>query len=241
MIVYRHGAGSFSHENVELFEYLASHGYVVVTSNYFWPSSATPEPISREEEIKTEVENILVVTDFIISITNIKQDDLHFIGHSFGSQVGLFVDYLGDHPFKSFILYETTMEKLPKKMIAQYMPELDSMLNQTAERFTTRTYIISGQDSQLYEGEITLSETPKFEVFRNLKNTTFITPKTPMNHNSYLSMSMMRFHYLDSVIQADSVTLRSQRNGYMNLLSLTRDLLEERVIDTTLFKVEIPE
>ncbi|WP_421869818.1 alpha/beta hydrolase family protein [Marinoscillum sp.] len=104
VIIYHHGMGGSKEENSVLFEYLASHGFVIVSSNYHWPKQST--------NLEDLINDLMFATDFAARLSFTDSERMYFLGHSWGAQIGLILNQSGRHSFKSFILLDNTLEKL---------------------------------------------------------------------------------------------------------------------------------
>ena len=222
-IFYHHGAGGASIENVILFEYLASCGFVVIASNYHWPVEKQPWG-SLIDSVDREVENTLFVLNTIKNWNYIDSTQLYYLGHSWGGQVGLKLN-TQNSLFKSFIILETTLEQAPLTSIPEYWPDLYDFMESEKEGMIKPTYFFCSKSYWSKRKWIM----PRFEYFRTLTKTpkAFITYSTPLNHSSFTDAGVMRAEFTESHKQKDANIIRDQYNAYLKICKMVRLIIEK--------------
>ncbi|MGB0931062.1 MAG: alpha/beta hydrolase, partial [Chitinophagales bacterium] len=83
MIVYHQGLDAHIDDNVLLLEYLASWGYVVVSSSYHSMDATT---MNIDWDVKRSVADVEVVLQYQKRQFNVKSNQIVLMGHSFGAQ-----------------------------------------------------------------------------------------------------------------------------------------------------------
>ena len=229
VIVYHHGMGGTKDENSVLFEYLASHGCVIVSSNYHWPDQSI-SPINLKNDLK-------FIVDYTTTLSFIDQDRIYFLGHSWGSQMGLILNQTGNHPIKSFILLDNTLEQMSLEQVSRYYPDLDSVFRNHPNDFRTKTYVITSQKTYKEGGEYVKYPEPEFEAFKliNNKNFEFLIIRKTLSHEAFTSVGVLRSIYVDEFIQDDSTALKSQYQTYLKLNEQLLNLLNDKQPDTSIF------
>ena len=235
VIVYHHGMGGSREDNAVLFEYLASHGFVIISSNYHWPDQK-----DNIDELKNDLKFIV---DYTTTLSFIDQDRIHFIGHSWGSQMGLFLNQTGNHPINSFILLDNTLEQMSLEQVSRYYPDLDSIFRNHPNDFRTKTYVITSQKEYKENGELVKNPIPGFEVFELIDHGNFefwIMRKT-LSHEAFTSVGAFRSVYVDEVVQDDSAAVVVQYRTYLELNKQLLNLLSDDLYDSSLFfeKIEL--
>lgn len=230
VIVYHHGMGSTKEDNSVLFEYLASHGFIIISSNYHWPN---------QRELLGDLKNDLkFIVDYTMTLSFIDQDRIHFIGHSWGSQMGLILNQTGNHPIKSFILLDNTLEQMSLQQVKTYYPDLDSIFRNHPNDFRTKTYVITAQKSYKENGDYVENPMPEFEAFKLIdsRNFEFLIARKSLSHEAFTSMGAFRSIYVDEVIQDDSTAVLLQYKTYLELNEQLLHLLNSKEIDSSYFK-----
>ena len=233
VIVYHHGMGSSKEDNSVLFEYLASHGFVIISSNYHWPN--------QSELVSDSKNDLKFIIDYTTTLSFIDQDQICFLGHSWGSQMGLIVNQTGNHPIKSFILLDNTLEQMSLEQVGRYYPDIDSVFRNHPNDFRTKTYVITAQKAYKENGAYVEYPVPEFEVFKLLDNRNFeiLIARKTLSHEAFTSMGALRSIYVDEVIQDDSAAVVLQYETYLELNEQLLHLLQDKEFDTSVFFKEI--
>lgn len=211
VIVNHHGMGGSRHENFVLFEYLSSHGFIVVSSNYHWPD--------QSRDLNDLKDDLSFVAKFASELSCADDSQIHFLGHSWGSQIGLICNQSGNHPFKSFILLDNTLEQLSLQQVGRYYPHLDSIFRNHSNDFKTKSYIMTSQKAYKEEGELVIAPDPQFESFKllNLDQFEFLITKETLSHEGFTSVGVIRSIYTDQITQDDAGAVNSQFATYLEL------------------------
>lgn len=235
VIVYHHGMGGTFEENAVLFEFLASHGFIIVSSNFHWPN--------QNRDLNDLVDDLRFVLDYATNLGSIDKERIHIMGHSWGTQIGLVFNQQGDDRIKSFIYLDSTLEPLPLRIIQRYYPELDSVFTNYPGDFKTQSYLITSPKAYLEEGKLEEQPPPLFEVFKkiNTSNMSFLTSTEIMDHESFTSTALLRRTFLGSYVADDSTALLSQKEAYLKLCQDLLELLNDAPISALDFlkKVEL--
>ena len=233
VIVYHHGMGSTKEDNSVLFEYLASHGFIIISSNYHWPN---------QRELLADAKNDLqFIIDYTMTLSFIDQDQIHFLGHSWGSQMGLILNQTGNHTIKSFILLDNTLEQMSLEQVGRYYPDLDSVFRNHPNDFQTKTYVITTQKTYKENGEYVENPVPEFEAFKLIdnRNFEFLIARKTLSHEAFTSMGALRSIYVNEVVQDDSTAAILQYKTYLELNEQLLHLLNDKDFDTSIFFKEI--
>lgn len=95
VLLYAAGKGSRADANVELGEYLASHGYIVATVPQLGPSEANIELGSSPEEIRLHEQDLDFAWSILRRLPSVDASRLAIAGHSAGGEVA--IQYGMDH------------------------------------------------------------------------------------------------------------------------------------------------
>lgn len=231
VVVYHHGMGGSLEENFVLFEFLASYGFVVISSNYHWPDQGI-----GMDEIQNDLK---AVVDFAYHLPYADPEQIYFLGHSWGTQVGLVLNQQGDHPIKTFFLLDTTLEQMPLDRVGMYYPELDSVFRNHSNDFRTKTYVITSPKAFKEKDKLVWEPDPAFEAFKliNTDQFDFLLTRDVLSHSAFVSMGVLRGVYLDEFNQDDSVSMVSQYSTYLELNAEILELLKEENISSTFFHI----
>jgi hypothetical protein len=112
VVGYFPGAGGTFAENTTLFEYLAGHGYVVVSSLY--PSADLRHLPNNRTEPELAIADMQALLRWSRSLPFADASRVGAIGHSFGAQIIL--EWLGrdDMPLAAFVSLDSTLEYTPR-------------------------------------------------------------------------------------------------------------------------------
>lgn len=217
IIVYHHGSQGSSLENTLMAEYFASRGYLFVSANFHLPFPNTIYgllPWSLEGENMHVQSSAKALINF--SRTLSPGGQLTFIGHSWGAQEGWC--FLHDPKWAdAFVSMETTIEyKSDTTLIREMWPDVYEAIKSRKNKFSIPILVLAAEDANL-----------NFDFFKGLNGATlYASYKKPFAHNSYLSMSLMRYFMKPDLTQADTAVLKSQVEGYAAHLELIAAFLE---------------
>jgi pimeloyl-ACP methyl ester carboxylesterase len=233
VIVYHHGMGGTREENSVLFEYLASHGFVIISSNYHWPN--------QQDILAESINDLEFIVDYATTLPFIDKDRIHFLGHSWGGWMGLILNQTGNHAIKSFILLDNTLEEMSLEMVSRYYPDLDSIIRNHPNDFKTKTYVITSQKTYVENGTYVENPEPEFEAFKliNYKNFEFLITRNTLNHAAFISVGALRSTYVKEIIQDDAAAAVLQYKTYLELNEQLLRLLNDDKYDTSVFFKEI--
>lgn len=244
-IIYHHGGGGTAEENAVLFEFLASYGFVVISCNYKFPT----EDVENYFQIDStgipkfypipdkEITDIEFTIQFAKSLPFTDPDNFNFIGHSRGAQDGLMLNQKGNDTIKKYILFDTSLEDYQLEAIKQMWPDWYSLIREHAEYFKTKTYMISAPRAYYEADQYLQQPNPEFQIFKFLNPETFtlLHAKQPMNHNSFLSLGIIKKLFTNEFKQVDNRTASDQVNAYFSLVRLTLSILKDEAIDQNKF------
>ena len=107
VILYHPGTGGTYEDNSALFEYLASHGYIVVSSAY-------PDPDAHDVFIAGDIAGSFADLDFLVTfaraLPNADADRLGVMGHSYGAWVSFAWTANVDSPVRALITLDSGFE-----------------------------------------------------------------------------------------------------------------------------------
>lgn len=211
VIIYHHGAQSYSFENFAMAEYFVSRGFIFVSANFHLPYENTIfglKPYSKI--IKDEEEQSLgYILRFAQSLTNSKS--VFFIGHSWGAQMGLRT-FDQDTVIKGMISLETTIEfKTDNEKIKEMWPEVfQKVITDNVDYpFPILFCAATGQEKP-------------FDFFYNInaQQITFAPTKEEFEHNAYTSAFYLRFFLDNDIAQPDKEIFNSRLQLYVKHLEL---------------------
>lgn len=237
-IIYHHGNGGVPFENSILFEYLASHGFVVVSAYYHWPGLWNR---TYHEDVSRPLEDVEFVVAFARHLDFVDPESLHYIGHSWGASVGLGMNHRGTVNFRQYLLFDSTIEHFEFEEHQVLAPTLDSLLRNHAEQFKTKTIDITSRRRYLSEGKEVI-QVPRFKPFTYLEETDLqlAVLNEILNHESFTSLGVIKSHFTDGYHQADANTVEAEFLTYLDLVRTTRKILEGQPLESnsilTVFK-----
>ena len=242
-IFYHHGAQSTPFDNNVFCEYMASHGFVVVSSNYNLPSASGSHEltVSTDERFdnNSDMEFVLKLTKLM---PNVDSSKIIAVGHSWGAQTEIRFDNLPfQKSFKKIISLHTTIEDKPLDLAKEYWPEFNYIYENKCEHSTTPVIFFAPFQiaQRFYTDKITGKEklfridtmAPKYTPFKFNTTTpyTFITVKHNVSHDGFISLGNLRFPYCKRYNLADSDNILSQQFYYEQIIEVS-----EKIIITTL-------
>ena len=208
VLVYHHGAQGFSDENIDLAEYFASRGYIVVSSNFHLPYENMVYG-SSDHDIPESLSLINTVVQFADELST---SNPYYIGHSMGAQKGL-VNMINDTLIAAFVSLETTIEFVDTSEAPNIWPFLDSVLNTQEYELNIPTLMISS----------TYKDEP-FPYFASLATNEMyhVIPKAGIDHESYTSANFHRLKVATSYHCPDSSQLTEEQKTYRQILELIK-------------------
>ncbi|WP_157637873.1 alpha/beta hydrolase family protein [Flexithrix dorotheae] len=214
VIVYHHGGQGLSDENFILAEYFASRGYIVVTSNFHLPFENKVYGYEGIEFDDTTLPKSVI--QFAKTLTT--NDQLFFIGHSAGAQVGF--KFLHENNWaNAFVSLETTLEGKPVDYLKSEdgWPELFDTIDRHKLDYSIPILMLANTQ-----------EDKPFPLFDELSNSSLIqvSQKELFGHESYTAGYLMRYLYKDMFDQPDTSELRTQIIQYNKQLNLYAAFLE---------------
>lgn len=199
LVIYHPGAGGSFDENAILCEFLASHGYVVLSSAYQTSTRHVSNDIDGPPRSIRDMQFLLQVASKLpyVDITRVAG-----IGHSAGAQT--FLQWVGeaDCPLTAMVSLDTTLEYTPRnfpghKELLQELekkekPTIPIMLFASTERHPDFTKF----DSFLHRA-------PRYEI---------TVPY--LRHNEYISQGALRAALLDHNVAGQRSSLAKMRSSY---------------------------
>ena len=234
-IFYHHGSRSTPFDNTVFFEYMASQGFVVVSTSYWLPhdhegTNQSPNESYWSKNYKT----MNTVLGFMQSLDNVDTSKLFAVGHSWGAQSFLRYDSVTTRkPFKKIISLHTTIEDKSKEQIATMWQDLQYIERNECANSTTPTVLLAPVNiaTIIDEDTVTGKETilgidtlyPKFRAFKANKTTpyTFVTLRHAQAHNSFTSVGNIRYSLAKKYHLPDSAEIRTDQLFYERIVRFT--------------------
>lgn len=207
VIIYQHGVQGMSDENHVLFEFMASKGFLVISSNYHLPFEGVDYGWNKLVIDELEYnERILDLANAICPKSN-----KYLIGHSWGAQQSF--RFLSKHnEISGFVSLETTLEsKTDSAEVKDKWPQLFSLFEKKKPFISTPTLMIGNSEGSA-----------DFQFFReaNNKTTFMMAPEKDFGHESYTSIFLQRYFCNEEFPQPDSEFMAEQAQRYCNMLYL---------------------
>jgi hypothetical protein len=209
-VIVHQGSGSFNFDNHLLCEYLASHGYVVVSSNFEWPENDEDYTISSDPiSLTPENDNLEFVTRFAQSLAFVDQKNMFGVGHSWGAQSLILFDSLQIKPFKKIFLLHTTTEHRTEESLIETFPYLYRPLQNEKNNFSTRSYVFAPE-----------RPSPSYLAFLANRNTryTFINVRQPISHDGFTTIGNVRHFFAAKYKLSEVELLKLQFASYNDLV-----------------------
>jgi pimeloyl-ACP methyl ester carboxylesterase len=214
VVVYHHGYGGWSHDNFLFAEYMASHGFVVVCSNYEWPN--------YDKGFDDGNKDIEFIQAFSKTLPFVDSTRIFAVGHSWGAQSFLYYDNKPRHPFSSTVSLHTTMEHFPElDSIKKYWKSVSRVLLDSTRK-TSPTFVFAPQ-----------KPSNNYLIFRQSKQAdyTYINVKNPISHDGFISLDNMRCFLRSNYVAKEDSMLRLQFSSYQEICAAIREQLSAKQID----------
>lgn len=232
-VFYHHGAQSTPFDNNVFCEYMASHGFVVVSSSYQLPGTRN-SLIESTDKSFTPLSDIDFILNFTRKLTNADTNKIIAAGHSWGGQMELMHDNIHSRdPYKLIISFHTTLENKEENQVKEHWPEFNYLLENECSNSTTPTFLfapviikeINNGSGSLATKHDTLF--PKFLAFRNNKTTpySFITVKSNVTHNGFISIGNLSSPYALKYDLEDKDKRITQQKYYEEVIVLTKQII----------------
>jgi pimeloyl-ACP methyl ester carboxylesterase len=217
VVVYHHGSQGLSYENSIMAEFLASHGYIFISSNFHHPYPNTVYgllPYKLEQLNKHDQSSAKRVLQFARTLTD--NENVFFVGHSWGAQEGwCFLHQKGKA--KAFVSMETTLEYKDDEIVKEMWPYVYDALKVRRNTFSLPILSFAAED-----------ESVSFDFFKgiNSERSVFASYKDSFSHNSYTSMIFLRYFVRNQMPVPDQKELESQMLAYIRHLNFIHAFLE---------------
>ncbi len=242
VILYYHGSQGVGIENSKLCEFLASHGFIVISPNFTLPSDLvsklipsttfkskfdlnklSPEMIENiEVEMNiAEMKNLDFILKFVRQIST--NNKILGIGHSRGAQRLLLSDRDSINRLDKIIALHTMYEEDDIEKICSIRPFDCSLIEGNEIFFTTQKFIFA---PKYYMNNILKS--PDFTFYDKFKNSSYIEINIPIEHNAFV------YDWLLYNTQKGTVAL-NRILEYNRILNLCLDIIKQNKIQSNKF------
>jgi hypothetical protein len=221
IIVYHHGANSYPEDNTVFCEYMASHGFIVMSSNYHWPFGT--------DRLRTDSNNDI---QFVLNsfLGQPQKSSVYAVGHSWGAQAFFFHDRLPQKYFRKIISLDSTLEPFDSTLLRKYWPQQYwEFFEFNNDQMTTPTYLFANNHDE--------RGAPQFQLFRKNKVTPylFVTLKSMITHDGFISLGNYKFPYSKNSNLPGHSELIEQQHYFEHLAEIILDILREGNDENNLF------
>ncbi|MBB2144200.1 hypothetical protein GM921_01770 [Pedobacter sp. LMG 31464] len=245
-VFYHHGAQSTPYDNNVFCEYMASQGYIVISSNYNLPNEGKPNELTVSTNDKFD--NISDM-EFVLKLTkkmpNIDTSSMVAVGHSWGAQTEIRFDNTNfSKSFKKIISLHTTLEDKPLDLAKKWWPKFNYMFENACENSTTPVVLFAPfQAFRLFDTDKITGKKifmkidtiiPKYVPFRFNKTTpyTFITVKHEVRHDGFISLGNLRFPFCRKYHLVDRNEIIKQQFYYEQIIRLSEKIITKSLNNT---------
>jgi len=233
LIIYHPGLGGNILENVGLCEYLASRGYIVISSTFFYQASWQDRFYCGE--ISTSLQDIRFLLNQVAQrIPFADTNRVGLAGHSFGAQLALIYACQPDNTIDAVVALDSTIDYQSVEKIQSPIYR-DTSWNDVLKALTTgygscRSAILNVSGT-MPDGQTQ----PDYAVVRRLFNTRlfFGTVNYAIDHESFLSQTILA----RSLISTDSnqrstVEWDRDKRTYNAVLEMTGQFFDQELKET---------
>ncbi|NQY06808.1 MAG: hypothetical protein HRT68_11625 [Flavobacteriaceae bacterium] len=252
-IIYHHSKKGSPFENTVFCEYLASHGFVVITfnSSFLYYENEDEEdsyvnlgykiPKYDSELANTLLQNVKLEA---VQLPMVNPDQLIFAGYEYGAQVGLFNKAISYQPstyitgtappFQLYLNYESTLEFSTREEVKQEAPTsfyYATLHERTSVKDSLKNAIPTIYFSSLKQESVSDGSQayyPNFSFFKSIERTpsVFVTGKEELYKENTVSDLLLKYHLHTQFEFDDLEKLSQQYQRYLKTLTLTKDILE---------------
>jgi tetratricopeptide (TPR) repeat protein len=129
VVIHHPGLGGTFDDNAVACEYLASHGYVVLSSAY---EAADSSSLNIDGDLATSLEDLGFLLRYAATLPFADLSKVAAIGHSYGAQAMLAWRALPNSPVDAVVFLDSTVEYHPLADAAQFQAALERNRNATA-------------------------------------------------------------------------------------------------------------
>jgi hypothetical protein len=221
-IIYHHGAQSTPNDNNVFCEFMASQGYLVVSSNYNLPSDFYDGLVGASDDKYSFATDIEYIIDQTKKCFNVDAKNIFAVGHSMGAQDFIKFDTTSTKSFKKIISFHTTLEGRSIKIANKHWPEIMSKFKHNHKKMTTPTILFAPinivQKDTLW---------PKYRAFKKNKTTpyTFVTIKYPQTHDGFITLGNLRFAYSNKYNLTDKTEIQFLQKNYEYIVLYSYDII----------------
>jgi hypothetical protein len=239
-ILYHHGAQSSSHDNNVFCEFMASQGYIVVSSSFNLPDEKNLKQLLVSTSNKfNNISDMDFVVKLIKQTPNVDSSKLIAVGHSWGAQTEILYDnYSITKPFKKIISLHTTLENASLETAKENWPEFEYIYKNNCQNSKTPVALFAPLTVSTLIGRDTLGKEilikqdtlhPEYMPFKYNKTTpyTFITVKHNIKHDGFISLGNIRFPYCQKYKLSDTENIISQQKYYEQIVLLSNKIISE--------------
>ena len=239
-ILYHHGAQSIPFDNNVFCEYMASRGFIVVSSSYNLPSQWTGGLTVSTDEQFNDVTDIDFILAFAGNMSGVDKSRIVATGHSWGAQALLRHDNeRSGKLLKCIVSLHTTLEDVPIEYAREGWPEFSYLFDNQCTQSTTPSFLLAPytkftveeQDTlpggETRTGKKTVSRKPGFIPFRNNMTTPyrFVTVNYPVKHDGFITCGNLRFPFCEKYNLKDKEEIKLQQKWYEYIVELTYKVL----------------
>ncbi|MCF8423399.1 MAG: hypothetical protein K9H41_03535 [Bacteroidia bacterium] len=221
-IIYHHGAQSTPNDNNVFCEFMASKGYLVVSSNYNLPADFYEGLIGSSDDRFDFATDIKFIINQTKKSFNVDSNNIFAVGHSMGAQDFIKYDTTSTKSFKKIISFHTTLEGRSIKIANKRWPEIMSKFKHNHKKMTTSTVLFAPinlvQKDTLW---------PKYQAFKKNKTTpyTFVTLKYPQTHDGFITLGNLRFSYANKYNLDDKTEIQFLQRNYEYIVLYSYDII----------------
>ena len=247
VVIYQHGAGGTYDDNLMMCEYLASNGYVVISSSFL---KCVRNTVFENSNWKEDLSDLQTILTHIQSMENTDGNKIALMGHSAGCQTGYAAAIGYSSPYKCFIGLDPTWDgKSYEKLYNDWgKPNMLSYIHSNRDQMVTPILHIASfrkntgipADSAKAMNEAYQMQFPITDLFVNSERT-MITTHPIHRHEAFISQGgydniRMKSHVTDPQVLED---INRQINLYRFVSKMVLVYLDEKLkpSDTTFKKM----
>jgi hypothetical protein len=222
IILFHHGAQGSPYDDILFCEFMASNGYIVVSSNFQWPEEKSDLLNSPKED------DFTFIIENLISSLNKKGKSVYGVGHSMGAQNLILNDSAAVKLFSKIIALHTTLEGKTLEYAREHYWYMMEAFEAGSTKMTTPTYIMA----PYYD-----VDSNDFLPFRENQTTpyTFISVNhEQLTHDGFILYGNVKNPFAEEFQLPDRNFLKAQDIAYKEILNLTlaiirNDLQPDRI------------
>lgn len=227
VLIYHPGLGGNIIENIILFEFLASQGFIVISSSFHYQSDWSTSFYCGET--KNSLEDIdFIIQNIAEKIPHADMEKIGLLGHSFGAQAGYAYITRPNNTIRAFVSLDNTFDYRPIATIES--PPYANTSWGIVLKSLTDDYINCKAPILNISGSMDDGSVPDYDLVRRLfkSDIYFGSYSYPMLHASFLSEAILTYPLVEEMYSEEEVALlKTNTRSYYSLVPVIAEFFNQ--------------